>query len=122
MEDSRNTRPVLTALILGALLWWIAAALSGRREAWDGAAYWALAYPLSIAACAWLGYRYPQRPWRWALLLFEGQFLAMCVRNGELGNLWPMGMLLFAIVGLPGVLAARLAARRSAAEAPLRDE
>ena len=35
----------------------------------------------------------------------------MCLRNGELGNLWPMGMLLFAVISLPGMLAAKVAAR-----------
>jgi hypothetical protein len=93
------------------VLWWTAALLSGRREAWDGPAYWGFAYPLGLLACAWLGYAQPRRPRRWALLLFEGQFLAMCVRNGELGNLWPLGMAVFAIVALPGVAAAQVAAR-----------
>ena len=82
-----------------------------QREAWDGPVYWTLAYPLALAACAGLGYARPERPWRWALLLFEGQFVAMCVRNGELGNLWPLGMAVFAVVALPGVAAAQVAAR-----------
>lgn len=51
------------------------------------------------------------RTWRWPLVLFEAQFIAMCLRNGELGNLWPMGMLLFAVISLPGMLAAKVAAR-----------
>jgi hypothetical protein len=37
----------------------------------------------------------------------------MCVRTGELGNLWPLGMLLFAVVALPGALAAQVSARFS---------
>jgi len=36
-----------------------------------------------------LGYRYTQNPMMLALIVFEPQFLAMVVRNGELGNLWP---------------------------------
>jgi hypothetical protein len=62
---------------------------------------------------AFLGYSYPERPWRWALVLFESQFLAMCIRNGELGNLWPLGMAVFAIIALPGIAAAKLASRFS---------
>ena len=65
----------------------------------------------AIAACALLGYRFPDRPWRWALVLFEAQFVAMCARNGELGNLWPLGMLLLAVVALPGIAAAQIGAR-----------
>jgi len=54
---------------------------------------------------------FPDRPWRWALLLFSGQFLGMCVRNGEIGNLWPLGLLAFGFLALPAVLAAFLAAK-----------
>ena len=66
--------------------------------------------PHAIAGCAFLGYRFPERPWRWPLVLFEAQFLGMCLRNGELGNLWPMGLALFAVISIPGILGAKLAA------------
>jgi len=104
--------PVSIAAIVGAGLWYAAATITGRREPWDATAFWVAAYPAAILTCAILGYYYPERPWRWALVLFESQFLAMCVRNGELGSLWPLGMALFAIIALPGVVAARIASRR----------
>lgn len=47
------------------------------------------------------------------VLLFEAQFLAMCVRNGEIGHLWPLGMALFAFLSLPGILVAKVAAHRA---------
>jgi hypothetical protein len=103
--------PVSIAVIVGAALWFVTSALTGKREPWDASAYWAVAYPAALVTCALLGYSYPERPWRWALVLFESQFLAMCVRNGELGNLWPLGMALFAVISLPGLFAARLASR-----------
>jgi hypothetical protein len=102
--------PFLLAVVIGASLWLAVSFVSGRREAWDSAGYWALGYPLSIVACAYLGYSYPVRSWRWALLLFQAQFLAGCLRAGEVGNLWPLGIALFAIMSLPGVLAAMLGA------------
>ena len=95
------------------------ASLTGKREPWDDSVYWTLAYPAAIGVVALLAYRYPDRPWRWALILFEAQFFAMCAANGELGNLWPLGMLLFAVIALPAILAAWLAAwlgQRSADE------
>jgi hypothetical protein len=118
MRTSSRTAVIIAALT-GIVLWFLASLLTARREPWDDASYWVVAYPLALTCCAFLGYRFPQRPWRWALVLFESQFLAMCVRNGELGNLWPMGMLLFAVIALPGVAAAQLAARfgRDSAEA-----
>ncbi|WP_448192548.1 hypothetical protein [Azospirillum sp. sgz301742] len=90
-------------------LWFIVSLFTGKREPWDASAYWVFAYPAAILISAFLGYSYPDRPWRWALVLFESQFLAMCLRNGELGNLWPLGMALFAAIALPCVLAAKLA-------------
>jgi len=101
--------------VLGFALWFVSSLLTSKREPWDASSYWVLVYPLAIAACALLGYRYPERPWRWPLVLFEAQFIAMCVRNGELGNLWLLGMLLFAVIALPGIVAATVAARFSSA-------
>ena len=43
------------------------------------------------------------------LVLFGSQFLAMSLRNGELGGLWPLGILMFGLIALPGVLAAKVA-------------
>jgi hypothetical protein len=84
-------------------LWFWASLASGRREPWDAAAYWSLAYPAAILVAGILGYLFPARPWRWSLTLFLAQFAAMCIRNGELGNLWPLGLALFAVLSLPAV-------------------
>jgi hypothetical protein len=105
------TVPVVVAISAGAVLWFAASVLTGRREPWDATAYWTLVYPAGIVVAALLGYFFPKRAWRWPALLFASQFLAMCVRNGELGNLWPLGLVMFAILALPAVAAARIAAR-----------
>lgn len=111
MARSHTLQAVVIASAAGAALWFVTSILNGSREAWDGAGYWSVAYPLALLACALLGYRYPARPWRWAGVMFLAQFVAMCVRNGELGSLWPLGLALFAILSLPGVAAAVVAAR-----------
>jgi hypothetical protein len=109
---NRSTASAVTiAALVGAALWFVTSLVTGKREPWDAAVYWAVAYPVAIGASAILGYAYRDRPWRWPLVLFEAQFIAMCLRNGELGNLWPLGMALFAVIAVPGVVAARAAAR-----------
>jgi hypothetical protein len=104
--------PAVTALVLGIASWLLASIATGRREPWDAAAYWTLVYPLSLLAAGWLGWRWPDRPARWALALFAGQFVGMWLRNGEIGNLSPLGLVLFGVLALPAVLLSRWAARR----------
>jgi hypothetical protein len=106
-------RAYAVAVAAGVALWLAASAITGRREAWDAGLYWTLFYPLSLVACALLGYRFPERPWRWALGLFFGECLAMGLRNGELGNLFPLGLVVFGVLSLPGVFVARFAGRRA---------
>ena len=111
MSNRRVAVPVSIAIAVGITLWLASSVGTGKREAWDSSAYWAIAYPTAMLACAFLGYFFPDRPWRWAIALFEAQFVAMCLRNGELGGLWPLGMAMFAVISLPGVVAARIAAK-----------
>ncbi|HTN49256.1 MAG TPA: hypothetical protein VMK32_07495 [Burkholderiaceae bacterium] len=120
-EERSAAAPLVIAAVVGAVSWFTASAMSGRREAWDASLYWMLVYPAAIAVSALLGHQYPARAWRWPVALFAGQFVAMLVRNGELGGLWPLGLLLFGVLALPALLAAYVAARigrRSAGGAP----
>ena len=115
----RRHLPHVLAVCAGMLLWFGASFLSGRREPWDGAVYWGVAYPLALAIAGLLAWRFPVRPWRWALLLFVAQFAAMLLRNGEVGSLWPLGLILFGVLSLPAIVVAAAAAalrRRSGAE------
>ena len=110
MKLHNDAAPFAMAAIAGMALWFVAVAVTGKREPWDHDFYWSAVYPLAMVACGVLGGLYPVRPWRWALTLFLGQFVAMVIRNGELGGLWPMGMLLFCVLGVPGMLLGHLAA------------
>lgn len=105
--------PAATALFGGAVLWWIGGTLAHRREPWDSGVYWVVVYPLAVALGAWLGWRFPRRPRLAAVLVFVGQFVAMIVRNGELGGLWPLGLAWFAVLSLPAIAAATWLARHS---------
>jgi hypothetical protein len=113
MNHKTLSLPLLIASVVGIAFWFLAALLTNTREPWDASSYWIVVYPLALIVCAVLGYKFPDRPWRWAFVLFEAQFVAMCVRNGELGNLWPLGMAIFAVLALPDVLAGKVAAHLS---------
>jgi hypothetical protein len=110
--------PYVIAVMAGMLLWFAGSELTGRREAWDSGLYWTVFYPLALAACALLGYLFPQRPHRWALALFAAQCLAMGIRNGEIGNLFPLGLIVFGVLSLPGIAVAKLGARVKGNVAP----
>ncbi len=91
-----------TAIIGGALLWLLAAAVSGRREAWDSSLYWMIAYPLSIALAGGLGYRVPHKPWRWGLAVMLAQAAVLVATGGDFGLL-PLGLIVFSILALPAI-------------------
>lgn len=111
--------PLAIAMAAGMALWLGASWLGGRREAWDTPVYWVIAYPLAILVAAGLGYAYPDRPKLAALALFAAQFAAMGLRSGDLGNLWPLGPAVFAVLAMPAVVAAQFAARlKKRADAP----
>jgi len=102
--------PVALAAVAGIALWISASIASGRREAWDAGIYWVVAYPVALGIAVLLALAFPQRPWRWALALFLFQFVGMAIRNGEIGNLWPLGLIVFAVLSIPAVLLAQLTA------------
>jgi hypothetical protein len=120
-SGARRYWPYYVALAGGALLWLGTMVVSGRNEAWDSPLYWSAAYPLCIALSALLAYAAPERPARWALAVMLVQPVVMVLTSGGGFGLLPLGLILFAILSLPAVLAARLAAsaaRRSGTPRP----
>lgn len=98
------------ATIGGAILWLATAAISGRTEAWDSALYWPVAYPLAVGLAGYLGYRVPERPWRWGLAVMLAQAAMLLVSASDL-SLWPLGLFLFSVLALPAIGLAQLTAR-----------
>lgn len=115
--QNRPTTPAYTVAILGGAMLWIGVSIvSGRTEAWDLPLYWSLAYPLCILLAGVLGYAYPERPWRWALVVMLVQPVILAFSGSGFGLL-PLGLILFAFLSLPAIgvamIAARLARRRA---------
>jgi len=86
-------------------------ALSGRREAWDAAQFWTIGLPLACLVSAVIGRLARRRDWIWTLIVAPSQVLTMMVRNGELGGLWPLTLILSAILSAPFVVAAFVGSR-----------
>jgi peptidoglycan/LPS O-acetylase OafA/YrhL len=107
MNTQRSIVPLTIAAVAGMVLWISASFISGKKEAWDANVYWTVAYPVAILLSGLLGLFYPKGSWRWPVALFVFQFVGMVVRSGELGNLWPLGLLLFVVLSIPGILAAK---------------
>jgi hypothetical protein len=111
-SDTSARLPYAVTIIGGVTLWTLTAAIGGRTEPWDTPGYWIVAYPLSIALAAMLGYVFPVRAWRWGLVLTLMQGVVMILGGSGL-NLLPIGLALLGILSLPAVAAASLAAKVS---------
>lgn len=109
MDIGAMERGYLIAAIGGVALWTATALVGGRTEPWDTGLYWSVSYPLALVAAAVLGYVFPSRPWRWALVLIYSQVLVMLVSGSGLGLL-PLGLVLLAFLCLPAVALARFGA------------
>lgn len=111
MKQATNDGLAWAIAIIGGIVLWLATmAIGGKREAWDSGLYWSVAYPLAIVLAAWLGYRFSERPWRWALAIMLAQALTLAATAASFGLL-PLGMIVFSILALPLIAAAVLAAR-----------
>jgi hypothetical protein len=112
-QEHHTLRPTMIAFATGIAIWLICHLLTSTREPWDSSFYWIVGYPAAAAVAVFLAVRYPHRSWLWAILIFESQLVAQWIVSGEVGNLWPIGMVLFAVVSLPAGALATIVARRS---------
>jgi hypothetical protein len=101
--------PVAIAVVAGVLSWDLVRLIGDRREAWDDPKYWLIGYPLMLATAFLLGLGFPERPWRWALVIVGAQaawaiFLDMAADG--VPSLLPLGIATFALLALPLLLSA----------------
>jgi hypothetical protein len=105
---TRDRTLFVLSLAIGVAGWWGAAAVSGPREAWDGPSYWQAVVPATYVLCALFGYLGSRGAWRWPFLAFGAQVATMLVRGGGAGNLFPLGLALFAVMAAIGLVPAYL--------------
>jgi hypothetical protein len=101
----------LIAILGGASLWLLTSLISGRSEAWDAPMYWSVTYPLAILLAGVLGYRAPQRAWRWGWAVMLVQAPVMLLTSGGSMSLLPLGLALFGVLALPAVFVASIGGR-----------
>ncbi len=90
------------AFLAGAILWSLATIAAGGREAWDIDLYWTAAYPAALLTGGGLAALFPERPWRWPLVVMFAQMPVM-IASGSGFGLLPLGLALLAILSLPGM-------------------
>jgi len=100
---------LVIAAASGAAVWIILSKVSHRREAWDSELYFLIGIPVVCVVAACLAYIEPERSWRWAVTPFAAQAIWMVVSQG-LGNMFPLGLVVFFVLSIPALLAASLGA------------
>lgn len=116
MESSRTATcyvaAVLTGLASSVGILLLTGVMSGqvpealRREAWDVELYWLVGLPLCYLVAGMLGYVRPYRVWRWPAAMMATQGLCMLLFASSGLSLLPLGLILLAVLALPGILAA----------------
>ncbi len=104
------------SLLIGILLELVVHAVSGRREAWDSPVFWIFGLPAALVASFVIGLRASGRAWLATLAVAPGQVATMMVRSGEIGNLWPLTLVLSAFLSAPFVAASFAGSKLGARE------
>ncbi len=99
----------LAAAVCGALIWIFIALASGRKEAWDSGLYFSIGIPAVCLVSMAFAFVEPNCSWRWGILPLVGQFVWMLVSAGP-GNLLPLGVIVFGVLSVPPIVAARIGA------------
>jgi len=97
------------AAVCGAAIWILIAQASGRREAWDSNLYYSIGIPAACLISMAFAFFRPGRSWRWGVLPLAGQFVWTLVSQGP-GNLLPLGVIVFGVLSIPSIIAARIGA------------
>ena len=107
----RRPAIIVLSVATGVALEMGVALVSGRREAWDSPIYWTVGLPAAALAALLIGFAARRPAWLWTALIAPGQVLTMMLRSGEIGNLWPLALVLSSILSAPFVAAAFIGSR-----------
>jgi hypothetical protein len=74
------------------------------RELVDLGIYWLVALPICYLAAGVLGYLCPVRTWRWIITMLAIHALYTLVSAGSGLSLWPLALVMYLVIALPGIL------------------
>ncbi len=98
--------PFTSAVLIGALLMLALTPFDGGRELLDTGIFYIIGLPAGMAAAAVVAWHWPRGAWRYGFAVAFGQCLMSVVLNGDVGNLFPLTVMLFAALSLPMVMTA----------------
>jgi hypothetical protein len=115
--DHRNNNylPFAASAVAGLVVCLVISLVTGRKEAWDSEVYFSLGIPVMCAVMFAIGYRFPERAWRWTLCMAVGQAVTMLSAGNSL-SLWPLSLVAMTVLSVPqfvvGSVASKLATRK----------
>jgi hypothetical protein len=118
LHERRDYVPFAVSTLSGFLVCLIISMTTGRKEAWDSPVYFSVGIPVMCALMVGIGFRFPDRTWRWTLSMAVGQTVAMLSAGNSL-SLWPLSLVAMTVLSVPqlvaGSIASKLAQRKSKA-------
>lgn len=90
----------LALALAGMFVWILISLMTDRREAWDSEVFWSLGVPLMMALNAVTAFLDPNKVAVKGIVSVALQPAAMMVQAGEIGSMFPMGLVVFAFLGL----------------------
>lgn len=94
----------LIVTAVGLAFWECANVILGTQEPWDSPDYLNF-YLISLGICAAFGYLFPERPWRWGLIIIFAQLPVMIFHAGH-GPLLVMGLAFLTVQAMPAMITA----------------
>lgn len=116
MKSDNNFPPAVASFLCGLIVYLAIVMATGRNEAWDDASYYVLGIPLMCIVVFVIGYRFPVKPWRWALWMAGGQAVGALL-NGSSLSLLPFALIFMVIISIPQFVAALFGSRTAVRKA-----
>ncbi|MEZ5988957.1 MAG: hypothetical protein R3F30_07495 [Planctomycetota bacterium] len=108
----KEGRSLLLAALAGFAVFWVVAGASVEQEAWDNRLYFVFGIPFLVVVAGVLGYRVPNRPWRFGVvpMAVQAVMLLVVAAHQPGPSLFIVGVGFLAGLSLPLIGAAYLGA------------